>query len=166
MVLPGMAARQISVDIIGVPPATTRIRQAEPEPQDSIEIASEIEPGLDDIGAEDDRLARRCRELPAVRKLHRQDQQRIPGALGLDVITALFHDQASLLGWNERGRQGSRVEQNGRIPTFYVLQSSNGVVVAVGDNDFGGAEVAEIDILDLIEAKRPCRALLMQNLGD
>ena len=63
MVLPGMAARQISVDIIGVPPATSRIRQAEPEPQGSIEIALEIEPGLDDIGAEDDRLARRCREL-------------------------------------------------------------------------------------------------------
>jgi hypothetical protein len=92
---PGTAARQISVDIIGIPPATTRIRQAEPEPQDSVEIASEIKPGLDDIGAEDDRRARRCRELPSVRKLHRQDQQRIPGALGLDVITALFHDQAS-----------------------------------------------------------------------
>jgi hypothetical protein len=56
MVLPGMAARQISVDIIGVPPATTRIRQPEREPQDSIEIASEIEPGVDDVGAEDDRL--------------------------------------------------------------------------------------------------------------
>ena len=99
-------------------------------------------------------------------ELHRQNQQRSTGAVGCDAITALDRGQPALVGWNEVGRHGRRLEHHRRIRPYF-LHIRNRALVTVRDNDLGGAPIAQVRILDLVQAKgRPRRARLGQDLGN
>jgi hypothetical protein len=94
----GTARGKILTHIAAVPLTTTRIRYTEPEPQIRIDLSLKIYSGLHDVCPKQTGLASRfSHELPTMRELHWQDQERGPGALSGDVISAFYDGQTRLM---------------------------------------------------------------------